>query len=520
MIRGTQRPIVKVPIKASIHNRFDIEVVNVETGVVKQKAVAYNVICRQLWEKLLTPNSYFNYIHYGTGTGSPSESDTSLFAYLGGAAVTHQSQSCDENTGIGYVKRYIQINPETAVGKTITEVGVAHSSGSSSLCTQAMLKDMNGNPVSIEKTATDLINVYATIYCIFNPEGYENGSVFMCGSDEDLRFMKSICGVYSGDYWPNYAFGTRAWGMYSEELVPYSDGVGITKTYATTNKTMKLTMTRMDVNSNNLVSGGMTGVMIAGYRTGSSSSYPSMSCPCIFLLAGVENGWFPPYAIQGESVGIGDGVTSVYSTKFPYAKYATVYVDGVAQTTGVTITPGLNECSFPNNYVSAIKSISRPGKIIPSGRDIGEYRRFSTWQSHDGMYVTTGSWRYFYNPNYETVPVTNIYAPYAYVEASTDMENWVQVLTFTDTSTKAVPDAYQNYPFWREKRTQDYSPSWGYDNHYGSFTMPATTGNIIFDTPPTEGAVITIDYTTSVIPKDTNHVLDVEVTIHFGELTE
>ena len=38
-----------------IHNRFDIEVVNIKTGQIRQRAVGYNVICNQLWTKLLTP---------------------------------------------------------------------------------------------------------------------------------------------------------------------------------------------------------------------------------------------------------------------------------------------------------------------------------------------------------------------------------------------------------------------------------------------------------------------------------
>lgn len=520
MIRGSKRKIVNVPIQASIHNRFDIELVDATTGIVKEKATAFNVICEGLWERLLTPATYFNYIHYGDGKGSPSTSDRSLFRFVGCDAVTHQTQTVNDNTGIGYVRKYIQIAPETAVGVTITEVGIAHSSTASSLCTHAMLEDMNGNPVSIVKTDTDLINIYATVYCIYKPEGYMNGSVFIGGDTTDMAFVKAICGDYSNDYWPSYAFGTRAWGMYSEQVYPYSDGVSVTNSYDIRNRTMTITMERMGVNSNNLVSGGMTGVMFAGYRTSESATYPGMSGPSLFLLAGVEGGWFPPARVVNESIAIGDGKTTVYSTEFPYATNATVYVDGVALQSGVTVTPGLNECPFPNNYVSAIKSSSRPGKIYPSTNAIGENRSFTTWRSHTGMYVTTGVWRYFYNPNYESVPVTNIYAPYAYVEASTDMVNWVRVLTFTDTSTKAVPKAYQNYPFWREKRTQSYDPSFGYGNHYGEFTMPATPGNIIFDTPPKNGEVITIDYTTSVIPKNSDHVLDVVIAIHFGEYTE
>ena len=85
MIRGTKRPRVKAveiiepkaqkidaKLNASIHNRFDIEVVDVKTGEIKQRAQAENVICNALWTRLFTPGAYFNYIHYGTGSGTPA----------------------------------------------------------------------------------------------------------------------------------------------------------------------------------------------------------------------------------------------------------------------------------------------------------------------------------------------------------------------------------------------------------------------------------------------------------------
>ena len=66
------------------------------------------------------------------------------------------------------LKRKIQLGTSTANGSTLTEVGVAYGASSSNLATHAMLKDMNGNPISIPKTDTDIINVYATVYAHWN----------------------------------------------------------------------------------------------------------------------------------------------------------------------------------------------------------------------------------------------------------------------------------------------------------------------------------------------------------------
>ena len=97
MIRGKKRPVVEAldiadsplvqkinsTLNASIHNRFDIEVIDAATGNVRQRAQAENIICDALWTRLFTPTTYFNYIHYGTGSGTPSATDASLFTFLG-----------------------------------------------------------------------------------------------------------------------------------------------------------------------------------------------------------------------------------------------------------------------------------------------------------------------------------------------------------------------------------------------------------------------------------------------------
>ena len=57
-IRGQKRNLsekIETTVKASIHNRFDIEVVDSRTGKIKQKVQAENVICTNLWTHYLQP---------------------------------------------------------------------------------------------------------------------------------------------------------------------------------------------------------------------------------------------------------------------------------------------------------------------------------------------------------------------------------------------------------------------------------------------------------------------------------
>lgn len=181
-IRGRTRKItqnVNVPVEAKIHNRFDIEVIDSRTGEIRQRAQAENVICNQLWAKLFSGYSnsqYFTYIHYGTGTGTPASTDTSLFTYLGNAAAGMEEMETDPANCVYSCTKKIQLNELTAVGAALTEVGIGHGTDASTLCTHAMLKDMNGNQISIVKTSTDIINIYATIY-VHWVTALNNGSV-------------------------------------------------------------------------------------------------------------------------------------------------------------------------------------------------------------------------------------------------------------------------------------------------------------------------------------------------------
>ena len=102
MIRGNKRPVpakadkaLQLDFRASIHNRFDVEVRDAATGELRQRARGFNVICDALWDKLFytssgkwLPRRYFNYVLYGSGSGTPSASDTALFNKIAALSVS------------------------------------------------------------------------------------------------------------------------------------------------------------------------------------------------------------------------------------------------------------------------------------------------------------------------------------------------------------------------------------------------------------------------------------------------
>ena len=153
----------------SIHNKFEFEVIDVRTNKVRQKAVAYNVICNGFWDRCTTrltgsSKEWNNGLVYGDGTGTPAENDTALFNKRGYKAYVGSAEMISDNrvTGVLAARQKAVLNPEEAVNIDISEIGM--SENGTALLTHAMLQDMNGNTIVIHKTDTDLINIYATVY--------------------------------------------------------------------------------------------------------------------------------------------------------------------------------------------------------------------------------------------------------------------------------------------------------------------------------------------------------------------
>lgn len=149
-----------IKIESKIHNRFDIEVRDAKTGELKQRGQAENIVLDRMYTRLCNFNSYFTNIVFGKGTGTLDPSRTTLFNRLGSkSAVTEETV---KDFPISRWTRKITLNPEEFVGNTITEVGI--SDDSTNINTHALIKDAEGNQLSIDKTDTDVVIIYATVF--------------------------------------------------------------------------------------------------------------------------------------------------------------------------------------------------------------------------------------------------------------------------------------------------------------------------------------------------------------------
>lgn len=503
MIRGSNRVISNRPPVASfgIHNRFDIEVIDAETGHLKQEVKAYNVICDQLWTRLFAKQTYFQYIHYGSGTGTPSATDKSLFEYSGGQQATGEAASIDYENGVFNLRKQIQIAAGTAVGVTITEVGIAYGSSSSYLCTHAMLQDMNGNRISITKTDTDVINIYATVYVHFNPNGYDGGYIRPVTCVDTRGLFAFLCGhavelpdrMYQAPHDTSYVTEGSLGGYPVDRIYDY---VTVSTTTDASSKTITFTPARLDAPTWNV--GGLRYVNLWRYSYGSQRDLYEPWC-----IIRPGGSWFPYSQITAEAVGTGDGSTVDYSLKFPFVHDAKVYVDGV-ETTDFTYDYAPNTATDFYKYMRVLDSASTVDNHIDS-----------IYSAYGRNGDTT---RIYYNPVYE-IGVASIPTHVSTaIWTSDDLVTWVPLQEVpsgkeqsSTSTTISVPPEYVHNRYWKVKPYFQGT----------KLNPPSTfTGKTLhFNTPPAAGAVITADYKTDTVAKDENHVFDLSVTIQIGEYT-
>ena len=532
MIRGQKRvldkqPSVNVNLNASIHNRFDIEVVDAKTGEVKQKAQALNVVCDNLWKRLFTfsarsyIDSWSDSLVYGTGSGTPSAADVSLFSYLGRKSASFSSIDYDPATGVLFITKKAQILETEHVGATITEVGLAYSSSSSgNLCTHAMLQDMNGNQVSILKTATDIINLYSTVFVHMEPtkkNGIQLLPVLISRNNswKQNHVASILSGVATSSTSSGYVQFFATPNVYTDKDVRSSGSALMSAD--PTEKTWTFGPIRLPASYGNI--GGLYGV---GFSLVTGYNYNNYYVPFVALFAG--DGWFPGSNVVGEAVGTGDGTTTEFALKFPYATEGKVYVDGV-EATNVTVErcPTTAKAGY---ILQLIDPASTLDNIIP----------YVTYNSLLAVSVTDNlagkslmsknRALHLYNPMWEAgLDHFNVYISSSnYMEAlefSDDLVHWEAMdfptnISYTNTDIP-IPEELRHKKFVRISAD---SYAFNNDNTGIFFGENLRTKAVVFDTPPAAGAVITADYHTPVIAKDENHVFDVSMTIHCGEYTE
>lgn len=535
---------MKIEQKISVHNRFDIEVRDKESGEVKQTAVGFNVITNNYFRYMLnmtqvTDHTPLGSIVFGDGTGTPAETDTALFNQIDVKSATTVETVYAYPTS--HITKRIILEADSYNGKNITEVGFRGyffiSSGGNYLMSHAMLQDSEGRQIAIHKTDTDVVYINATFYCTYTPSGFGNNGIYPLPSKNDL--IKWIFGEYIVDYTDQETF--RYWHhplQYSSDLGKY---YSFTKSYRIYSYSSTKGIGKGDYDAKTLTIEAATILSTEG----NGQSVRVVGFPNFGAFCFPDSSVMERYAIQNKTIGNGDGSTTDFKLGAPFIRRNSVhiYIDDVEKTEGTdyTINYDSNETDNCGNYHSAKLSLLNDREHVVWGNEASRSRASSTYYDPICMSVSLGGgdtlpsscsvtesqpiWVDFSEAKncnrlkFTKAMVTSGKEDALAIEYSNDNENWTRVsyvrtdriYTFEDVSARYwrvfIPNTTWSYSF-NGSSTVD-----GTANVGAAFYLGETHPSLHFTTPPATGSVITASYDLEVPYKTENNIIRITIVV-------
>lgn len=528
-----------------LHNRFYLQLIDTTTDKVKQEAFAENVMLTQFYKRANpAANRFFSYIHFGSGTTEPTAADTTLESPLFSKGIANKNgdygylEVVDEDT-LKIINIAIVPASSSYVG-TITEIGLGYERVDQ-LCNRALLKDAEGNLISIVKTDTDQLTVRLELYIT-----RDHNSVVKW--DVGNNCFINTSGILPSLWHPtlsSYAISYSNLDKYARRrAVTYSDNYSNNVTFYSDN--------RAKVANPRVGSGAANGHYIH------SLNYYSGGDGCLFYLP-FPNEALGPFQLSNISVGVGDGNTTEFDPPLGLWIKDTdkIYINGVEQVRGVDYTidhkanrQRLHEIT-PGNFIKDFKSGSKSYVNRPTWSNIPfteaaikmEFNKHVTF-GMDVPILTNDKPLYFelnedpqvglevnyWIPGYwyKTNSSVNSGSPAGYkltLSYSIDGQEYIDVDTYTlvansETSDNTKPRSFDKVSakYWKLTCTNissgnilHHGGSDNFGNSYTSYTL-AYLGYygepIKFTNPPADGAVITMDCQLDRPYKNENFVID------------
>lgn len=270
-----------------MHNKFIFKL----NG--KKVAYAENIVLNQMWAAL--EQTGYN-ISLGSSNTEPDVSDTELGSLLWTLDAVSVSHEVTSETSLTITTAFSVPASSSYVGN-IKEVGLRRDGV---LFTHALLKDAEGNPITLSKTADDLLEIEAVIY--FNTTSMPSTSkcrVFPMNVSDWRNIMKATKDVLE----------VRARISPSILLSPSGAGNGL---WARGN--FMFALSNMSFDSANHM------LYLSNYELGEgygNYNYLNFFEADLLFFARFKD-IMSPYTIPNIPVGIGDGETTVFNKPLPY----------------------------------------------------------------------------------------------------------------------------------------------------------------------------------------------------------
>lgn len=483
------------------HNRFVIEVRDKDTGVLKQKGIAENILLDRIYTRICNFNSYFSYIHFGSGTGTLTPDRTTLFASVGYKSAVDEEKI--KAYPVSSVTRRIRLEPEEHVGITITEVGV--SEVTNAINTHALIKDAEGNPLSITKKDIDVIIIYATIFIELSDANKITFSKFP--TNMLINYF-----IDNSSMSPNLQLGDIGETTRMNTIGQYLETFSLTRTVDLTNRSVSFS-TRLGIDSGNY-----------DIRELSLGNICRVNIEDSLIWSG--------YTLTDVPIGVGNGEDTIFDIGKYDITNAIIKVDGqIVNNYILENISGSNREVFPlwklvdtrspdidmDIYQGFSVAIAEPTGGRPDGVTAVKERIMPVNPDTIVGTILEGSIRGYSSLSSATGMILKI-------DGSYDGETYESIASWSvgRTTTPVISQCTINYAYkylkftWYNTNANANHPV-GYINYIRYINPDHKRPQIAFDIPPPLDSTITADYTVPYIPKSTDYVLDVTFELQFGE---
>lgn len=548
-----------------------------------QEINTHNLITDLMFNSMMVNTSTsiqsFRHLLLGNGTTEPTATDTTLTSLLWQKYWEPTNSQIDNDaTSISLTQTY-EIPADTKYIGEITECGLGYGHAVQYLKTHALLRDAEGNPISINKTDLDrllitiqlvfkftvpegvfLVNLrYSPLYYCLDPR-FVNVSSLTSFKEKNSDKASSIQHAYlSQDYQEVLDNGARGYSHNYEWGYLYSAGCnnGALATEVSPQATIPAERTK-----------NFKGRIGDTYIMGEYVAYvKAIIFLGLFVIPLPNKKYFPEYTMSDINVGIGDGITTEFINPLNYFKKDTdkIYKNGILLTRDVdyTITHNNNRQGLVELFASTDAHISG-GLQDPSSSHSPLFRPhpfalFYTLASGTSYKMPPVIYAFdTENPLFLDMqqPVDVNYfrigkshknnAKYSLYYKENEESDYVLLTSFIKTSDlfeqyfnkvvaqyfKVTIEATSGTNNENSYGTPEYTTSidnrGGYsknclNKNYSSLSNPDNfcvlgyrdEGKIIFTTPPAQNDIITMEVTMDLPMKNKNNVIDYDFTLTF-----
>lgn len=522
-------------------------------GVVTKEAEFNNIVVKK-GKELFAKGNYIYALAAGSGSTVPSESDTALSKYLWSTTTIENIQLPEIVENMWELKFRFKFPATTSYVGTITELALYSSSiNSNYIMTRALIKDTEGNPISITKTDIEVLYVdihmqmrlSSNSHLVWIPHyfRYKNDHSLIAAFPNFSNMFMYACGAYPDEFTDGRRLGSK---------------VTPTMTYSTSTDTMQASKGRFT--TDNMPNQTYINAIILIPDGGTYSANNPMAC-----WKFPDSDVFPPVTLANMRVGTGDGETTEFVPPLNFWMKDTekIYVDNVLQIRGVDYTcDHINNLSgqyalMPSNFCkiknkikreSSATNVSHYGYHPLKGGYIQNYSGWSEGTSYTYYSLEWDNehpleWELIEDPQIpidaDTFVMQGITARHGTFSSynmqgvkftlsySVDGQSWNEIETYTQTTPESVASYTFRFETVRAKywklsvdmseakftTIRNYSVCCN-DNNKLSY-LRKQGKPIVFAKPPENGAIITMEADIDRPMKNENFVIDVNPTFSF-----